>query len=740
MTTTNIARPERSPNDAVPQRHPRTTWIERGSLALLLVGTLVAYLWNLSANGWANSFYTAAIQAGSQSWKAWFFGSSDMANSITVDKPPASLWIPALSVRVFGLNPWAVLVPEVLMGVAAVAVLYVITRRCFGHWAGIGAGVVLAATPVAALMFRFDNPEALLILLMLASVWATMKGIESGKWWPMVLAGVFVGFGFLTKQLQVFLILPALVIAFFAFAQGRWLRRIGQLCAALGALIVSACWWILTVELWPADSRPYIGGSQNNSILELTLGYNGFGRLNGDERGSVIPGPGAGSYGAADGAAAGGFGGGFPGGPGGGRGGRWGEAGFWRMFQPEQGGQIAWLIPTALIFVVAALVLIGRAARTDRRRAFLVLFGIWMLTTMAVFSYMQGIFHSYYTAAIAPALAGLVAAGAAVCWSERAKLWVRLVLAGGSWAAAVWGFVLLNRSPEFVPWLRWAVLVVGILAGLGLVVVHRGVAGQAVAGAAILAALAGPVAYTVDTLGTPAQGSIISAGPRIAGGFGPGGGRPPGMPGSTGMPTPPAGFGQGPTGRPVPPGGSVPGGFGPNGAGTGGPFGRGQSGSGRDGSGQDGFGQSGSGPDGSGPGGRTGLGDGARNRERGAGGLLTGSRPSAEIIAKLRDDADRYTWVAAAIGSNEASGYQLESGHSVMPIGGFNGTDPSPTLEQFKKYVAQGEIHYFISSGGGFGGGRGGAGTSSSIREWVEANFTATTVDGVTLYDLTEPR
>ncbi|WP_422560431.1 ArnT family glycosyltransferase [Gordonia sp. (in: high G+C Gram-positive bacteria)] len=674
---------------------------ERVSLAVLLVGTLLAYLWNLSANGWANSFYTAAIEAGSQSWKAWFFGSSDMANSITVDKPPVSLWIPALSVRVFGLNSWSLLVPQVLMGVASVALLYLIVRRYFGHWAGIGAGLVLATTPVAALMFRFNNPEALLILLMLVAAWATMRAIDTGRLQPMIWAGVAVGFGFLTKQLQVFLILPALVITFFVFAQGGWRRRVGHLLAALGALIVSAGWWILTVELWPADSRPYIGGSQNNSILELTLGYNGLGRLNGNEAGSVVPG-GGGMGGDRMSSGAYGFGsGGFPGGgPGGGRGSMWGSPGFWRMFDAEQGGQISWLIPTALVFGIAALVVSWLARRTDTRAAgnvvsgpntrsaFLVMFGIWMLTTIVVFSYMQGIFHSYYTAAIAPSLAGLVAAGAALCWAHREQLWVRLVLAAGSITAGIWGFVLLNRSADFVPWLRWVVLAVGIVAGLALIFVHRGTAGTAVAGAAIVAALAGPVAYTVDTLNTPAQGSIISAGPNT-GGFGPGRGGPPGMGGREG------------SGRR----GGFPGMPGGQGQSQGGPGG-----------------QAGAGAEGMGAG--------------GPGGLLNGSKPSEEMIAMLRTDADKFTWVAAAIGSNTASGYQIESGYSVMPVGGFNGTDPSPTLEQFQRYVADGKIHYFI------GGGRmgDGAGTSSAIGDWVSENFVSTTVDGVTLYNLTKPK
>lgn len=686
----------------------------RVSLALLIIGTGVVNLINLSANGWANSFYTAAIQAGSQSWKAWFFGSSDMANSITVDKPPAALWIPGLSVRIFGLNPWAVLVPQALMGVASVALLYLITKKYFGHWAGILAGAVLALTPVAAMMFRFDNPEALLILLMIAAVWATLKAIEDGRLRWMILAGVFVGFGFLTKQLQVMLIVPPLAITYLAFGQRTWLIRLGHLVAALGALIVSAGWWILTVELWPASSRPWIGGSQNNSILELTLGYNGFGRLNGNETGSVTPGGPGGRTGGYAGAMTGGPGGmAGPGGPGGGRGGgMWGETGILRMFEPAQGGQIAWLIPTALVVGIAALVLIGRSTRTDLRRAYLAVWSLWLLVTIAVFSFMAGIFHSYYTAALAPAVAAVVAGGAAVCWRSRDLLWVRIVLAAGVWIAAVWGFALLGRSPDFVPWLRWLVLVIGVVGGLVMLVAHRPYLSALALVTALAAALAGPVAYTIDTVSTAKQGSIISAGPRVEGEFGPGGGpgghgrfggtrggmrggpgAGMGMPGAPGSANGPAGALPGAGGAGMP--GGMPGGTGTMGGAEGGPGG-------------------------------------------GPGGLLMGSKPSAELVAMLRSDADRYTWVAAAVGSNEASGYQIESGHSVMPIGGFNGTDPSPTLEQFQKLVSEKKIHYFLGGGRGFGSSDT-TRPSAQIAQWVQDNFTATTVGGTTVYDLTTP-
>ncbi|MFC7447877.1 glycosyltransferase family 39 protein [Rhodococcus daqingensis] len=679
MTTTTDAPTAvtASPDPAPPRRVP-----ERWLLAALLLGTAVAYLWGLGASGWANSFYSAAVQAGSVSWKAFFFGSSDAANSITVDKPPASLWVMALSVRAFGLSSWSILVPQALMGVATVALLWATVRRYFGAAAGLLAGLVLALTPVAALMFRFNNPDALLVLLMVASVWALLRGVSDGRTRWLVLAGAFVGLGFLTKQLQVLLVVPPLALTYLLFGPPRPGRRVLQLLAALGAMIGAAGWWLLTVELWPADSRPWIGGSHENSILELTLGYNGLGRLNGNERGSVVPGVGGGAEAMA---------GGPPGG------GMWGSTGISRMFDASQGGQIAWLIPAALILGVLGIVLRGRVSRVDTQRAALVLFGTWLVVTGLVFSFMAGIFHAYYTVAMAPQIAALVGAGAVVGWRGRDAAWVRAVLAVTVAATAVWSWELLGRSPEFAAWLRWVVLVAGAAAAAGLLAPRpTGRVAAMSAVAAVFAGLAGPAAYALDTIGTPHAGSIVSAGPNTGGMGGPGGflirgeGRGPGgFPGGRG--------GVPPTGVLLPGGVAVPDGAAPPG----------------------GAGEAAAGP---GP----------------AGGLLRGSEPSAELVALLEADADRYAWVGATIGSNSASGYQLATGDPVMPIGGFNGSDPSPTLAQFQRYVAEGKIHYFIA-GGGMGPGDS-AGSGAQISGWVAQNFAPTTVDGTTMYDLTAPR
>lgn len=246
------------------------------------------YLWNLSSSGWANAFYSAAAQAGAQDWTAMLFGSSDAGNAITVDKTPAALWIIDISVRLFGLNSWSVLVPQALMGVAAVAVLYAAVRRAAGPWAGLLAGAVLALTPVAALIFRFNNPDALLVLLLVTAGYCVQRGIEkdSSRWW-FVGAGMAVGFGFLAKMLQAFLVLPAFAAAALVAGDRPLGRRVLDVVTAGAAMVVSGGWYLVLVELWPASARPYIGGSQNDSIIELALGYNGLGRLTGDETGGL---------------------------------------------------------------------------------------------------------------------------------------------------------------------------------------------------------------------------------------------------------------------------------------------------------------------------------------------------------------------------------------------------------------------------------------------------------------------
>ncbi|MFI6470413.1 ArnT family glycosyltransferase [Streptomyces sp. NPDC050516] len=723
MTTTSC---QADPHEGVAAAGPRAArgrlwrgrpddpaWV-RPALLALLAATFAGYLWNLSASGYANSFYSAAVQAGSQSWKAFFFGSLDAANAITVDKPPASLWPMALSVRLFGLGSWQILLPEVLMGVGTVAVLYAAVRRRFSPAAGLIAGSVLALTPVAALMFRFNNPDALLALLMTVTVYCVLRAVEDARTKWLVWAGVAIGFAFLTKTLQAFLILPPLALLYAVCAPTSVRRRIGQLALSTGVLIVSGGWWVAAVELWPKSSRPYIGGSQHNSFLELTFGYNGLGRINGDETGSV----GGGAARAAGGME---LPTGMRQGGGGGGGGGWGATGIGRMFNSEIGSQISWLLPAALLLLVAGLVVTWRAKRTDTARAAFLAWGGALLMTAVIFSFMAGIFHQYYTVALSPYVAALVGMGVTVLWEERSRLWAALALGVTVAVTAVWSYVLLGRTPDYLPWLRWAVLIGGLAAALGLALAGRlnRRAALGVAGVGLAASLAGPAAYSVSTLNTGHTGSIVTAGPAGAsmGGPGGGGGR--------------MRFGGGANGGRT---------GGQNGGQNGGWPGRGASQGQGQGQGMPGggMGQAPTAPGQPGqPGGGTGERGGMRGMGGGMGGLLDGAKVSAEAEALLEKDAGRYTWAAAAIGSQNAASYQLATEKPVMAIGGFNGSDPSPTLAQFKKYVADGKIHYFISSGGGMMGGAGGRAGGSAISSWVESSFKKVTVGTATFYDLT---
>ncbi|MEU5275890.1 glycosyltransferase family 39 protein [Streptomyces asoensis] len=698
--------PKQPPHRRLWRGRPEDPRWARPAFLGLLAATLLLYLYDLSASGYANSFYSAAVQAGSQSWKAFFFGSLDAGNAITVDKPPASLWPMALSVRIFGLNSWAILVPEVLMGVGSVAVVYASVRRRFGAGAGLIAGAVLALTPVAALMFRFNNPDAMLALLMAVACYMVARALEDGRTRWLVWAGVAIGFAFLAKTLQAFLILPPLAVVYAVCAPVSLRRRFGQLAVATGALIVSGGWWVAIVELWPASSRPYIGGSQNNSFLELTFGYNGLGRLNGEETGSV------------------------GGGGGGGGTGQWGETGWDRMFNSEIGGQISWLLPAALILLAGGLVATRKLKRTSATRGLFLVWGGSLLITTVVFSYMAGIFHQYYTVALAPYLAAVIGMGAGILWEKRTEVWASITLAASVVAAAAWSYVLLNRTPDYLPWLKWLVLVGGLTAALGLTFAGRADRrlGLAAASVGLVAALAGPTAYTISTLQEGHTGSIVTAGPAGAsmmGGGGPGGG------GGRG------GFG-GPGGQTQNGNGNTQG-QGRQGGGTGGFPGGGmpgrnqQNGNGGTQGQNQGQGQNQQG----GPGGLTGDG-GGMGGGGGAGGLLNGASVTDEARKLLEADSGSYTWAAAAIGAQNAASYQLATGEAVMAIGGFNGTDPSPTLAQFKQYVTDGRIHYFVSSGSGGGMGGSSSGTSSQISSWVEANFKKVTVGSATFYDLTQ--
>ena len=424
------------------------------------------------------------------------------------------------SVRLFGLSSWSILVPQALEGVAAVALLYAAVRRVSTPTAGLLAGAALATTPVAVLMFRYDNPDALLVLLMTAAAYATVRAVQAASVRWLMLVGAALGLAFLTKMLQGLVVVPAFAAAYLVAAPTTVRRRVLHTLAAGAAMLVAAGWWVALVELWPSGSRPYIGGSNHNSILELTFGYNGLGRLTGGSNNGAV----------------GGGTGGFSS----------GQTGLFRMFGSEMGNQISWLLPAALVASAALVWITARRPRTDALRASLIVWGGWLLLNGLVFSFASGIIHPYYTVALAAPIAALVGLGVAELWRRRESVEARYWLAALVATGAVWTYVLLGRA-SWHPELRWLVLVSGALA-VAAILAGRRLGAAFVAALVALALLAGPTAYAVQTASTTHTGAIPTAGPST-GGFG--GGRPggfrtggaPGGPGGSanGMPSMPTG-------------------------------------------------------------------------------------------------------------------------------------------------------------------------------------------------------
>jgi 4-amino-4-deoxy-L-arabinose transferase-like glycosyltransferase len=604
-------------------------WVRPALIAVLALAATLC-LWNLTISGYSNDYYAAAAKSASESWKAWFFGSLDPGSFITVDKPPLSLWLMGLSARVFGFSSFSILLPQALCTIASVGLLYATVRRAFGPASGLLAAGALAITPVTVAIARVNNPDALLVLLLVGAGWLLVRAVESGRTKHLVWCGVLVGLAFMTKMLQGWMIVPALGAAYLLAGKPALGVRIRQLLAAGAAMVAVSAAWPLAVSLWPG-STPYIGGSTDGSVWDLILGYNGFGRLTGEGRGG------------------GGMFGGLP--------------GLWRMFNEQVGGQVAWLLPLAAVGLVVGLWTARRAPRTDLRRAALVLFGVWALVHVVVFSSQEGIFHPYYVSALAPAVAALAGIGVVLMWGWARRSWLGLAVLDATVAGSAWLAVeLLGRTPDFAPWLRVAIPVaaaVAIAASLTLRLGgRRWLAVAAVAGTIALAA--GPAAYSAANLTRSLNGNNVLAGPASVGsGMGMGGG--------------PGGATSGAGRMGAPPSGSLP-----SGAATSGSSGAAASGS--------------------------------SGAARGGGGSV-----SSSTIAYLLKNQGSAKYLVAATGSQTTASIIIATGKPVVTIGGFSGNDPAPTVAQLAAMVKKGELKYVLLGGGG-----GPGGGSSALTEWVQ--------------------
>ncbi len=513
---------------------PWWEWVALGCVLVVAVGLRV---WNLPQNGLCNLYFSAGVRSMMQSWHNFFYASFDPGGFLTIDKPPVAYWIQTAGSKVLGFNSYGLLLPQVVAGAAVVLLVYLTVRRTFGAMAGLISGLVLAVTPLSVAMDRHNNADSLMVFFLVLAACATLRATERGNLKWLMLGMTAVGVAFNTKMLLAYVALPALTLLYFAGAPVSWKARFGHL--VLGGLVlgVVSLSWPLAVDLTPAEQRPYVGSTKDNSMLSLALGWNGMARLTG--KGRHLP-FGGGREGlmpgrfpfpqGGNGNRGGGVGdrerppqfGPGPGGPGGGMFGI-GSPGPMRFATRNLSTQIAWLWPLCLLG--------GWAAATGFKVRFplgpehrqILFWSSWALTMAAVFSWAKGITHSYYTLQMAPPLAALAGISITGLWAEVKRGawrgWILPVLLLGE---AVWAAYLLAGYSTWDHVLKpilWGGVGLGVLALLVALVragspFARGVGGGGLA-LALVAILAAPAAWSVTPCLVAASATQPSAGPGL---------------------------------------------------------------------------------------------------------------------------------------------------------------------------------------------------------------------------------
>jgi 4-amino-4-deoxy-L-arabinose transferase-like glycosyltransferase len=691
MSTTQHApvRPRRPAAFDSARERARAFSLPFPELGVLVVLSAVLNLWALDRNGWANTYYSAAVRSMSSSWHNFIYGSFDASGVMTVDKPPLALWVQALSVKVFGYHSLSILVPEALMGVASVALVYDLTRRVWGRAAGCAAGLVLALTPMSVAISRHNNPDALLILCCTAALWFLVRALQDGRTRWIVLSGVCVGLGFETKMGAALLIVPAIVAAWLWVAPRGRLAAGRQLLAGGAAMVAVGGAWPLLMALTPASSRPWISGTSDNSIWSLIVNYNGVGRLDGQAGGPQIAGGGGGGGGGAN------FG---------------GASGPFRLLNQALGGQAGWLLGFAVVALVG-LVVATRLRRSDARTGWVIATGGTFATIAVAFSFAQGIFHPYYVSELAPFLAALVGGG--VGWFLERSWKAGIFAAAAVLAGVVTELVVLHDNPGQLSWLPAVLIVLGLAAAVALVALRTRPVRAAILAAALGLLLLAPASWAVQTLGHATNGTFPAGGPASAGFGGAGGRGGPGGAGGGGFP----GRGGAGGGQPGTPPTGAPGSGGSSGSGT---LGNGSAGSA------------------TGNGTATGPGAGGLRAGMGGGGFGGDNAGLTQALAYVKQHGGGTIAVSSQTGATNAI---IQSGANVVGIGGFSGRESEVTAQWLANAVRNGQIRWVVASAssGGFGGNDGRVGSSKVMAavEKVGKKVTVTSAGTtITLYDL----
>jgi 4-amino-4-deoxy-L-arabinose transferase-like glycosyltransferase len=460
-------------------------------LALTAIVALSACLnlFQLTSEGYANTYYAATVKNMLLGWRNFFFAAFD-AGFVTVDKPQLGFWIQAASAKVFGFHGWSIVLPQALAGVLSVVLVYHLVRRAMAPLAGLLAALTLALTPVSVAISRHNNLEGLLVVTLLLATWAFVLAAETGRLRWLLLGGVLVGLAFNIKMMQAFLVLPAFYLLYLVAAPVSWRRRILHLGLATAVLVIVSLSWAVAVDLTPPEQRPYVSTSSHNTVMDLIVGYNGANRFTGQDDDV-------------------------------------GERGPLRLLREPLVGQIGWLVPVAAVGLAVAMYQerepLSRRMRLGRRQQVLVLWGTWFITQWVFFS-IAGDWDPYYLAVLAPAVAALVGLGLVALWTAyRSPGWLGWLLPATLAVTAGLQAQVLTSYADWNAWVRPAIV---ILAGgaIASLVVARLVPrlretdyALAALSAAIVTLLIAPSLWAASTIWYGGETRTPTAGPLVHG-------------------------------------------------------------------------------------------------------------------------------------------------------------------------------------------------------------------------------